>query len=117
MPLGFHHYYACKAPFPRDSPYDYYIGGFVGDHFNDPAFAAKLKRVESLLNKKYGLSHYAAYWSLVVVKPSKTANKHHKKIDAIKAQNVLFTEQFVSEEKERLKQRQDVLRKRYNQHL
>jgi hypothetical protein len=131
MPLGFHHYYACKAPFPRDSPYDYYIGGFVGDHVNDPAFAAKLMRVEGLLNKKYGLAHYSAYWSPAVVKPSKArtpeqryqtamkkaANKHDKKIDAIKAQNVLFTEQFISEEKERLKQRQDVLRKRYNQHL
>ncbi|HEY1200627.1 MAG TPA: hypothetical protein VGE79_06580, partial [Niastella sp.] len=74
---------------------------------------------------------YSAYWSPAVVKPSKArtpeqryqtamkkaTNKHHKKIDAIKAQNVLFTEQFISEEKERLKQRQDVLRKRYNQHL
>jgi hypothetical protein len=129
MPVGFHHYYGCSVPFPRDSPYDYYIGGFMGDHFNDPLFAAKLKRIEKLLNEKYGISKYCKYWSPVEVKPykprtpeqryqtamKKAANKQQKKIDSIKSQNFLFAEQFISEENERLNHRQEVLKKRYNQ--
>jgi hypothetical protein len=28
----------------RDRPYESFIGGFMGDHFHDPPFAAKLQR-------------------------------------------------------------------------
>lgn len=132
MAKGYHHFYACSIAENQkyhNHPDDYFIGGLVGDKWNDEAFEIKMKKVLELLNKKYGLGNYQYCWSPIKTKPykprtqqqrfvtamKKTSNKHNKKIIAIKNQNYLFGEVFVEEENQKLSKRQDILKKRYNQ--
>ena len=54
MSLGIHSLYV----FPRThnlvaNHADYFIGSFIGDHFNDEAFAEKLRRIEQKLQSKF----------------------------------------------------------------
>jgi hypothetical protein len=130
MPIGYHHYYAyswtCFDRRKRST--DYFLGGFVGDHLEDEAFAEKLKRIESKLREKFGFPEYMCCWSPAVEKPYKprsqeqryktaivkATNKHRKRIQAIRQQNYLFGETFIAEEEERFLQRQEVLKNRYH---
>lgn len=131
MPLGYQLYYALDwtAEHRRKRRIDYFIGGFVGDRWQDAAFAEKINRIERKLREKFGIGNYVACWMPAVVKPYqprtqeqrcktaivKATNKHHKKVQAIRQQNYLFGETFLAEEKERFLQRQEELKKRYNQ--
>lgn len=129
MSLGIHSYYV----FPRThnlvaNHADYFIGSFIGDHFNDEAFAEKLRRIEQKLQSKFGW-RCTYFWSPGIVKPykrlseeqkykravTKASNIHKKYSLQILQANTLFTNDFLYEEINRHHDRVNLLKKRYNQ--
>ncbi len=129
MPIGIHSFYV----FPRthnlvDNPADYFIGSFIGDHFNDEVFAEKLRRIEQKIYAKFGW-RCTYFWSPGIVKPykpltaeqkykraiTKASNIHKKNSLQIIQDNTLFTNDFLYEEINRHHERVDVLKARYNQ--
>lgn len=130
MPVGYHHFYACShLDIHKKRRYEYFIGGFVGDHINNEQFKAKLERVQELFNRKFGFRNYCYCWSPANQKPykprtqqqrfattmKKTQNKHNRKIEQLKKQNPLFLNTFIEEENQKLYARQELLKSRYNQ--
>lgn len=129
MPAGYHHFYVTSWTNPNRFKIEYFIGGFVGDHWNDEVFAAKLDRITRRVTAKYGFSNFIQCWSPVNVNPykprtpderyktavTKTTNKYAQRITQIKNDNTLFVEAFIKEEKVRLFSRLQVLKKRYGQ--
>ncbi|MES2006291.1 MAG: hypothetical protein V4450_17365 [Bacteroidota bacterium] len=129
MSLGLHSFYV----FPRthnlvDNHADYFIGSFIGDHFNDEVFAEKLRRIEQKIQSKFGW-RCTYFWSPGIAKPykpltedqkykraiTKATNIHKKKSLQIIQDNTLFTNDFLYEEINRHHERVEVLKKRYNQ--
>jgi hypothetical protein len=108
---------------------NYFIGGFVGDSHNDETFKAKMKKLCEKLRTRYGLANFSYCWSPLHIKESiqrtpaqryhtavrKSENKTNKRIHEIKRSNLLFSELYIQEEVEKLDQRKNVLKKRYQQ--
>ena len=129
MPIGFHHFYGCCGVRLHncESRDYYYLGGFVGDHFNDEVFKSKLDKVIQLLKEKYGFGHFVSCWSPVESKPykprtpqqclstalKKAQNKTDRNIRQIKKGNSLFVNDFIMEEQQKLFNRQEALKRRY----
>lgn len=130
MPAGYHHFFAYSATsnYGGDNPYAYFIGGFTGDHANDYDFKMKLSKILSILEKKYGFGNFSYCWSPIRETPyqprtneerfqtamKKAENRFNKKVAEIKKQHSLFTDDFIQEERNKLTQYQDVLKKRYS---
>lgn len=129
MAFGIHSFYV----FPKTqnlitNRFDYFIGSFLGDKFNDEVFSLRLGKIHAKLQDSYGM-RYTCYWSPGIVKPykplseeqryqraiTKASNIHKKKSLQIIQDNSLFTDQFLYEEILRHHQRVEVLKKRYNQ--
>lgn len=123
---GFHSYYALTKS-SRRNDVDYFLGGFVGDHANDDAFAGKLKKVESRLVSIYGYGNFSACWSPVRVKPvitltpqqkfnrmrTKAYNIYKKQCSDIIKGNSLFVQTELEEAKEKYVSRILKLQQRY----
>ncbi len=127
MALGIHSFYV----FPRthnliEQREKYFIGSFMGDHYNDEQFKERLNKIHSKIKEKYG-NGFTYFWSPGIVKPyqplttaqkykrsvTKASNIHKKNALKIIQQNTLFTDDYLYEEINRHHARIDVLRKRY----
>ena len=129
MSLGIHSFYVFPRPYNQiDKLEEYFIGRYIGDSFNDPAFNALIKSVQNKLHAKFGLG-YTCFWSSGIIKPykplteeqkckkaiTKASNIHKKKALQIIQDNTLFTDDFLYEEINRHQNRIEILKKRYNQ--
>lgn len=131
MPYGIHKFYVFPTtPCHVDNKSDYYVGSLIGDHHEDEEFAARLKRTEAKLRKIWGFGNgLAYYWVPGIIKPykpltqdqkykravTKEYNKHKKQVDKILQQNLLFMDDYIVEETNRLYKRIEVLKQRYEQ--
>lgn len=129
MSLGIHSFYVFPRTHNLIGNYaDYFIGSFIGDPLNDEVFADRLKKIQNILQRKFGMA-YSSFWSPGIVKPykplteeqrykravTKASNIHKKKSLQIIQDNTLFTNDFLYEEINRYFDRLAALKKRYNQ--
>jgi hypothetical protein len=129
MSLGIHSFYVfpCTHNLVKNHE-NYFVGRYIGDHFNDEAFAEKLCRIEQKLKTKFGW-RCTYFWSPGIVKPyrplteeqkykkaiTKASNIHKKRTLQIILDNTLFVNDFLYEEIKRYYDRVDLLKKRYSQ--
>ena len=131
MSVGYHHFFVFKMHQCNhiERKEDYFIGGFVGDSHNDETFKTRIETLCEKLRTKYGLTNYIYCWSPVHIKESiqrtpeqryrtalkKSENKTNKKIQEIKRANFLFSDLYIQEEIQKLNQRKEKLKNRYQQ--
>ena len=129
MAKGVHSFYVFPCLHNQvNNRENYFIGRFIGDHFNDESFAVKIQKIQQKLNDKFG-SNYTAFWSPALIKPyrpltieqkyqravTKASNIHKKNVINMLQENTLFADDFLYEEIIRHQSRIEILKQRYHQ--
>jgi len=130
MALGYHKFYAFSAADltrKERGHVHYFLGSFLGDHFNDTDFKDKIDRICARLTERFGIGNYSYYWAPFYIKPykprtaiqkyraaaRKAENKHRKAIADIFLNYPLFADFLVLEQEAKLKDRIELLQRRY----